>query len=389
MKYSSALVAATTMLPVVALATPFADGRSQGMAGVGIAAGDFRQTLANPALLTRFADDDSFYLQLGLGALGREYDDTIDGVDATQDDIAAFEAALAQGDRVAAMEIALRAGERLQALEQNSPGGELELLLGGYRPSQSLAWGVSLSGYAAVSGVVDYVESDEQLLREALITLQFNPDEIASNADLQGAFVSELTLSLARQFTLNELPLSVGIAPKLQRIDSYYYNANISNFDDDDLTDNRNMTDTTEFNLDVGFHSGYGAWQWALVIRNLLEQELTDVTGQSLMLRPTAVAGLGWQAHGLTIEVDLDLNEDDSFETYIMPSQWARIGAEYDFRQWLQARLGFRSDLSDNYHDIWSFGLGFSPGQMVSLDLAAQLGDNDELGGQIQLGLRF
>ncbi|WP_298441098.1 conjugal transfer protein TraF [uncultured Ferrimonas sp.] len=397
MKTRTLLTAAALLTPLAATASPLADARSQGMAGASIAAGDFTQTAVNPALLTRFEDNDDFYLQLGVGALAQDYQDVTDDIDEVQDTIDAFDVALDNLDQAEASRLALLLVDQLEALDQQQPQGRLGLVLGGYAPSKTFGFGVSLNAYGAVSGIVNFAESDRQLIEDAVDQLNqpipnvdFDEDDLQTNSDLQAAVVTEIAFAMAREFNLPLLPsLSVGIAPKVQRIDSYYYNANVANFDEDDVTDDANMTDSTEFNLDIGLQSSYGPFAFALVGRNLIEQDLKNIQGDNVTLSPTITAGAAFQSLGFTAELDLDLIEDKSFDLFAEPSQWARLGLEYNLFDTAQARMGYRTDMASNYNDIFAVGLGLSPGDLVTFDVAAQFGSDDEVGGQLQLGVKF
>ncbi|MBY5993222.1 conjugal transfer protein TraF [Ferrimonas balearica] len=383
---------ALTLAPAVS-AVPFADARSGGMAGVGVASGDFTRASQNPALLTRFEADDDFYFQLGAGALARDYEEVVDDIDALQANLDAFEALIDRGDPndlPAATALKDEIIGQLNALDQSRPEGAAGALLGFYVPSKSLGFGLSVNGYLVGNGLVNYVQEDEQLLDDALMGQPFDQDDIQSNADVHAVGVTEVALSFAREFQSPWLgQFSVGVAPKFQRIDTYYYNATVSNFDEDDITSNDNMTDRSDFNLDIGFHGGHGPWQFGLVGRNLIKQNLRNVNHEDVELKPTLTGAAAFQQGGFTAALDLDLIADESFALFAESRQWARFGVEYDFGGHAQLRAGYRHDLEGNYEDVLAVGLGISPGDVFTLDLAGQFGSDDERGAQLQLGLKF
>ncbi|MBY6187352.1 conjugal transfer protein TraF [Marinobacter hydrocarbonoclasticus] len=386
-------LALTPMLVPSVHAVPFADARAGGMGGVGVASGDFTRTSQNPALLTRFQDDDDFYFQLGVGALARDYEDTIDDIDALQANLDAFEALVNSNDPnniPAAEQLKDEILGQLSALDQSKPEANAGALLGFFVPSKSLGFGLTINGYLVGNGLINYIEEDAQLLEDALMGAPFDQNDIQSNADVQAVGITEVSFSFAREFQSPWLgQFSVGVAPKMQRLDTYYYNANVSDFDEDDITSDDNMTDQTEFNLDVGFHGNYGPWQYGLVGRNLITQKLRNVNNQDIELKPSVIGAVAFQQGGFTAALDLDLIKDESFAALAAARQWARFGVEYDFGGHAQLRAGYRHDLEGNYEDILSLGLGISPGDVFTLDLAGQFGNEDERGAVVQLGLKF
>ncbi len=383
---------ALCLAPTVSAAL-YNDARSSGMAGAGVASGDFTRSHLNPALLTRFEEGEDLYLQLGLGILARDYEDTLDDLDALQENLDAFESLINGGDPSQ-----LPAAERLKEeilgqlnnLDQSRPQIEGSVGLGAFLPGKRLGFGLSTQSHFIGNGLVNYDARDEQLLEEALMGLPFDQDKIRSSTDANAVAVTELRLSFARHFEIAGTDhFSVGVAPKFQRIDSYYYNATVSNFDEDEITSDDNLTDQSGLNLDIGIQAGRGPWQFGLVGRDLFKQTLENVNQQTLELLPTLIGAAAFQQGGVTAALDLDLIPDESFAQIQDPSQWARFGIEYDFWGHAQLRAGYRHDLEGNYEDLLTLGLGLSPGDLITLDLAAQLGDDDDLGVQLQLGLKL
>ncbi|MBY6019222.1 conjugal transfer protein TraF [Halomonas denitrificans] len=381
------------LLSTTANAAPFADARAGGMGGVGVASGDYTRASQNPALLTRFKDSEDFYFQLGAGVLARDYEDTIDDIDALQDNLDAFEALVNSGDPNGLPEAERLKDDivgQLEDLNQAKPEANAGVLLGFFVPSKTLGFGLSLNGYLVGNGLINYIEEDEQLLDDALAGAPFDQDAIQSNADVQAVGITEVALSFAREFQSPWLgQFSVGVSPKVQRFDTYYYNANVSNFDEDDITSDDNLNDQTEFNFDVGFQGSYGPWQYGLVGRNLISQSVRNTNNQDVELKPTVIGAVAYQQGGFTAALDLDLIKDESFALFTDPRQWARLGLEYDFAGHAQLRAGYRHDLEGNYEDVLSLGLGISPGDVFTLDLAGQFGSDDERGAMAQLGFKF
>ncbi len=397
----AATLALVPLLTPSASATIFADARSGGMGGVGVASGDYTRASQNPALLTRFKEGEDFYFQLGAGVLARDYQDAIDDIDALHDNLDRFEGLINSGDPAqvpAAQQLKDEIIGQLEALDQTRPEANGGALLGFFVPSKRLGFGLSVNAFLMGNGLINYDEADGDYLDSFVNpenpdfdpTRDFDQNVIQSNADVQAVGITEVALSFASEFQSPWLgQFSVGVSPKVQRLDTYYYNANVSNFDEDDITSDDNLTDQTEFNLDVGFQGGYGPWQYGLVGRNLISQSLRNTNNQDLELKPTVIGGVAFQHGGFTAALDMDLIKDESFAALSDARQWARFGVEYDFGGHAQLRAGYRHDLEGNFEDVLTLGLGISPGDVLTLDLAGQFGDEDERGAVVQLGLKF
>ncbi|WP_090366076.1 conjugal transfer protein TraF [Ferrimonas sediminum] len=393
----SVLSLALAAVAAPAVAVVGMDAKSGGAANTGIASGDFTRAPLNPALLTKFKDSDDLYLRLGAGVLAKEYEDALDQVDATQDAIDAFEAKIdamdpanppTQADADALI-------KELQALDDTTLVGEANVDFGVYVPSKSLGFGVTIGGYVVANGDFNYDDADGQLVNDALTSGVFDPDNLKSEGIAHAVAVSELALSFAHQANLPRVgDIAFGLAAKYQRFDSYLYTANINNYDNDDYFDDQYMNDKTAFNMDLGIYKPYGNWSFALVARNLIKQSIKNIDGDKVSLDPTVAGAVAWSQGMFTGTMELDLIEDESFVVegdapqLLLARQYARAGMEVDFSH-LQLRAGYQTDLSGNYGDLLTVGLGISPWDTISLDLAGQFGDDDERGAMLQLGVKL
>ncbi|HIB78362.1 MAG TPA: hypothetical protein EYO58_12325, partial [Flavobacteriales bacterium] len=73
----------------------------------------------------------------------------------------------------------------------------------------------------------------------------------------------------------------------------------------------------------------------------------------------------------------------------LAPVKYASVGAEFQWAEHMQFRLGMRTDLNDNETDIYTFGIGISPWDIVSIDIAGFTGDNDTKGIALELGWKI
>lgn len=229
-------------------------------------------------------------------------------------------------------------------------------------------------------------------------------DDLNSNVQIVAVGISEVGLTLSREFTIAGEKVAIGITPKLQMIKTFNYVANVDNEDDIEESD---VTDTEQdfstINLDAGAAYQFGAsnqWQVGLVAKNLISKEYKaesnansttgEVTTTKISLDTQFRGGISHTTDWTVVAFDLDLMENDpvAFEA---PTQYASIGAELDLFDTVQLRAGYRTNLSVSDSAVASVGLGFSPFG-VHLDIAAMANPSDpkkEAGAALELGFYF
>lgn len=383
-----ALVIAVTFSPA-AVAGISIDARSAGMAGVGIASGDFTRANLNPALLTRFEDNDDFYFKLAPSAHAKGYEDTIDKVDIAQANIDQFDLSKQAADGQAVI-------DSLKSLDSSNLDAKVGLDLSFYVPSKTVAMGISIGTQVIAKGNFVYDADDDTLIQNAINSGTFNKNDMKSYALARGVAITDVGISFASNL---ELPvvgaLAIGITPKMQRLDAYAEKVLVATYDTSDYFSDERLTDDTGFNFDIGVHAEVGPVQVALVGRNLIEHEIVNVENESLSLKPVFTAGISAQMVGITLAADVDMNRDESFvleggsEVFMLPRQWAKLGLEVDIFEQIQFRAGYKTDIANNYDDLLTAGIGLSPFDLISLDLAGEFGEDDEMGAALQLGMKF
>lgn len=229
-------------------------------------------------------------------------------------------------------------------------------------------------------------------------------DDLNSNVQIVAVGISEVGLTLSREFTIAGEKIAIGITPKLQMIKTFNYVANVDNEDDIEESD---VTDTEQdfstINLDAGAAYQFGAsnqWQVGLVAKNLISKEYKaesnansttgEITTTKISLDTQFRGGVSHTTDWTVVAFDLDLIENDpvAFEA---PTQYASIGAELDLFDTVQLRAGYRTNLSVSDSAVASVGLGFSPFG-VHLDIAAMANPSDpkkEAGAALELGFYF
>lgn len=369
---------------------------------------DFTSALSNPALLTKFDDDDDVYFSLNLGLLGSDQyevidtvDDISDSLDQLVDDIDGIvyqdfetidEAELYLDDLYDQADLIIddfiKIDEKIVKVRN---GLNFQIII----PNKYLSFGLFTNQYGRYGGFMDYNEGDEAILDDSILAGELDLDDLNSATLAVGYSIAEAGIMAAYPVIENvSYDFSIGTKIKYQRIDLYYNRATASEFDDDnfDPTDDEYITDESNANVDLGLYVAWGEnrqWNAALVANNLMGQTVVhedqDIT---FNLESSATLGLSYQIDWLSLSTEIDLTDRETFAN-LSPSKYAGAGAEFRFGEHAQFRLGYRTDLNDVDDDIYTVGVGLSPGDVFAFDVAAFTGDNDTIGAALQLSLKI
>ena len=215
--------------------------------------------------------------------------------------------------------------------------------------------------------------------------------------------VAEVGISLAKYQTFLGQHISFGVSPKMQRIYTYVYTANLNNYDIKDVRDNG--TGDTMFNMDAGFlwfrgPLRVGVSAMNIVPRDITTQELaaqtltsridgsqsrtTPAVSYSYKIRPQYTVGLGLVGDYSAFSVDYDLNEDERYTSFRDNTQYVRVGGEIDIMRQLKLRAGWRRNLAyDNLDDTFTAGIGLSPLNLFQMDIGASYTNENSMGAFI------
>ena len=366
---------------------------------------DFTSALSNPALLSKYDDDDDVYFSLNLGLMVSDNDDVIDKGEGVADDIDFFSDSIDNLINIPPQDLPAYTVNLHQQVENiTNTLAEIDkkpaVLREGLSaliivPNQYLDFGVFINQYGRLGLAVDYSETDEDILTNAITTGEFDSDDLESSAIGVGYAILEAGIMLGYPVVKNEdYDINIGTKIKYQRLDLFYNKVNIAEFDEDefDLTDDEFLTDSDGVNFDLGLYAAFGSerqWGFALVVNDLAEQDITlDAQNLTFTLETSAKVGVSYQIDWVTLAAEIDLIERSSFEQ-LKPVKYASVGAEFRWSEHVQFRLGARTDVNDNEVDVYTLGLGLSPWDVISLDIAAFKGDNDNGGLALQLGLKI
>ncbi|WP_115720326.1 conjugal transfer protein TraF [Gallaecimonas mangrovi] len=372
------------------------DARIQAMGGAGTANADYLAApFYNPALLSHFDESDDFGLELpSIAASFQDKDSLLDKIDDFQDLNDRLEAVQQNPNGTTQAEAEQLVGQWQDALRKmngNSLDGEIGLGAAMALPNKTLSSAFFIGVTAYVRGIVDIDENDLDWTAAELPDQDL--DNLNSNVKAVGIAVVDTGLAFSHGFTLNNGDLlMVGASPKAQRIYSYFYQADVSNFDDSDWDDSQYRQDKSAFNLDLGLAYQHDNWRLGLSGQNLFKQQVDSIIINQqqfrYQLKPRFTLGGSYENHwfAATLEAELTKTELPSFIGE--KQQWVRAGVEFDAYRWAQLRLGYRHDLEEG-QNVLTAGVGFSPFDTVHLDFAFETGQNSHTGGALTLGFTF
>jgi hypothetical protein len=383
------------LFAVVLFATPaFAQSgspRELGMGGTAVASADYLSAgFSNPALLTHYSDaeDDDWGLMLpNVYVFANDRNNLLDSIDSFTQSFETLESGLTdlsttQGDlnNLAAS---------LDALSDKHfiAGGGFGLALA--IPSTSFSAAVVASTFIEADAFMDIDPNDRNLIEGAFGDLDI--PSLGSEAVLLGSFRTEIGLAMARELELGGRTVSVGITPKIQNLEilNVAVNAELSDGLEDQIDSDNRFTDDN-FNLDFGATTMISdKVRVGLAARNLMGGTFAGLSGlYNYKLDPTLTTGIAYTSGPLTLAADLDLTTTTRFQEIDSDdSQFLRLGAELKW-QWAQLRAGYILDLEDNYSNMATAGIGFSPFGVMHLDLAGAVGENS-YGGSLALSFTF
>ncbi len=393
----SALLLSSIISPSIAIAgQQYYEARSDAMGGAGVASSN-REGAAfiNPALLALQAPKFNNFAMLlpVLGADGADKDQMIDKFDSLGDSYDALDAAIDAADAVA---VDLYRGELvadLESLKDNNAYASAGIGFSIVLPTHRMPMAVFYKSYIDAIGVAAIAQSDIDTLN----ALDPNNPPTLTDLDSQGAVVagavSDLGVALSFPLSIVNMPIAIGVSPKLQRIDTYNYVVSANNFDSSDFDDAKYRNDETAFNVDLGVAmEPIDGLTVGLSGRNLISQDVETVEAQgrkfTYQVEALYTAGVAYDWDSLTLTSDIDLNAHKRFEE-VGGTQYWRLGGELKATDWFALRLGYRHDMKDNTANIYSLGTGFEFGRVFYLDFTGMVGSDDAIGGVLQTSYHF
>ncbi|NOH72771.1 conjugal transfer protein TraF [Vibrio pectenicida] len=377
-------------------ATYAVEARGDSMGGSGVVSADFLTApFYNPAITAIYRrNDDAGMIIPSIGLAYNDEHEMVDGLEQAADII---------NGAVSSSSISSTDAAKLQTTLDGLENDIAKLELGGV-----VAFALPNSWIAANLFGKAYIESFAQTdiytganTGNSDLNTAVNAELSAVNAVAIG--VTEVGISLAKYQTFLGQHISFGVSPKIQRIYTYVYTANLNNYDIKDVRDNG--TGDTMFNIDAGFlwfrgPLRVGVSAMNIVSRDITTQELaaqtltskidssqsrtTPAVSYSYKVRPQYTVGLGLVGDYSAFSVDYDINEDERYTNFKDNTQYVRVGGEVDIMRQLKLRAGWRRNLAyDNLDDTFTAGVGLSPLNLFQIDIGASYTNENSMGAYI------
>jgi len=384
---------------IMSVATPvIADSFSAKNTGQGFTAitQDFSSSLSNPALLTQYDSQNDVFFSFNVGGMGSDQFNVVDSAESIASNLQNLANDINQqqtetDDLQAQVDTIINELESIDNKVVNIRNGiNFQLII----PTKFFTFGLFTNQYGRIGGLANYDDSDKALLEQAIAQQHLNLDDLQSTANGIGYSIAEAGMMLGYQVINNNYyDFSIGSKVKYQRVDLFYNQLNISDFNDNEfeLDNDEYLTDENTVNVDLGFYLSWGnarQWRAALITNNLISQEVKhNEQNLTFRLEATTTIGFSYQNDWLTLSTEVDLTDREHFIS-LKPSKYAAVGSEFRLNEYVQLRLGMRSDLNDVDGDLYTFGLGVSPWNILTIDMAAFSGSNDTIGAAIQFGFK-
>ncbi|EEY99247.1 hypothetical protein VOA_001596 [Vibrio sp. RC586] len=355
------------------------EARGDAMGGVGVVSGNFLTgPFYNPALVAIYRRNDD--AGMILPSIGLSYNDPNDLI-SDLDNVSSIIEQTSKGDFSNIDQL----NKNLNAMQGDVLNAELGGVIAFAIPNQFIS--ANVFGKAYTESFVS-PNIDSRVCSDDLCELERAK---ASSVNAVSVGVTELGITLAKYQTFLGQHIAFGITPKLQRVYTYVYEANLNSYDIKDLRDNG--TGETIFNMDAGALWFYGPIRIGFAATNLISREIKTKTISSISgspvsysydMKPQFTIGAGIVADYFTFSVDYDLNEEERYKDFNDNTQMIRVGGEIDIMRQLKLRAGYNKNLAyDNTEGTITGGIGLSPLNLFQLDIGASYTNDNAMGAYV------
>lgn len=361
-------------------ANTVADARGNGMGNTGVTTADYLiAPFYNPALVAVYRDRDTFgVLFPAIGATARDPDKSLETIDDLQDSIKTFENTSNPNQSNVT-----QLNSYLDQLADDKPlavsaGVGMAVAV----PLDVLSLNIFARGYAEVISRSDIAANGGDSI--AAVENRYQN----STVDLIAFGYSEFGVAMAKMYSLAGQQLSFGITPKIQQLRTYKQTVSVKDFDLSDY--DKSETNDNAFNLDFGAIWLIDNFRIGVAVKDLFAQELKTIDGISAYQLDTQVTFSGGYVTELfSAAIDIDATKQERFKNLKDDTQYLRFGVEGNAWGWVQLRAGYEMDLEDTLDDAFTFGIGISPGDLVSFDLAGNYAGDNQFGVSGNLAFTF
>ncbi|ENM2237817.1 conjugal transfer protein TraF [Vibrio cholerae] len=358
------------------------DARGAGMGNTGVSTADYLLApYYNPALTAVYRKNDSFGILLpSIGLRAEDKDESLKTIDDLQDSIEQFERA---GVGAATQENVEQLNRYLDQLADDKPlavtaGIGIAVAL----PLDAVSLNFFTRGYAEVIAKANVAAKSGNSANEVKTRYE------SSDVDLTAFGYTEVGLAVGKQVVLGGQTVALGVTPKVQQLRTYQDNASVKSFDLDDY-DKSEVKDNA-FNLDMGAVWLIDQYRVGIVAKDLFAKDIQTQNRNNTYKLDTQIAVSGSYVSDFFIAaVDLDLTKQRRFNGDNDDTQFMRFGVEGNAWGWAQLRAGYEVDLQNSLDNSVSVGLGVSPWDVVSLDLAGSYAGDNQFGLSANLAFTF
>ncbi|NAR19865.1 conjugal transfer protein TraF [Vibrio cholerae] len=358
------------------------DARGAGMGNTGVSTADYLLApYYNPALTAVYRKNDSFGILLpSIGLRAEDKDESLKTIDDLQDSIEQFERA---GVGAATQENVDQLNRYLDQLADDKPlavtaGIGIAVAL----PLDAVSLNFFTRGYAEVIAKANVAAKSGNSANEVKTRYE------SSDVDLTAFGYTEVGLAVGKQVVLGGQTVALGVTPKVQQLRTYQDNASVKSFDLDDY-DKSEVKDNA-FNLDMGAVWLIDQYRVGIVAKDLFAKDIQTQNRNNTYKLDTQIAVSGsYMSDFFIAAVDLDLTKQRRFNGDNDDTQFMRFGVEGNAWGWAQLRAGYEVDLQNSLDNSVSVGLGVSPWDVVSLDLAGSYAGDNQFGLSANLAFTF
>ncbi|ENL3531832.1 conjugal transfer protein TraF [Vibrio cholerae] len=358
------------------------DARGAGMGNTGVSTADYLLApYYNPALTAVYRKNDSFGILLpSIGLRAEDKDESLKTIDDLQDSIEQFERA---GVGAATQENVDQLNRYLDQLADDKPlavtaGIGIAVAL----PLDAVSLNFFTRGYAEVIAKANVAAKSGNSADEVKTRYE------SSDVDLTAFGYTEVGLAVGKQVVLGGQTVALGVTPKVQQLRTYQDNASVKSFDLDDY-DKSEVKDNA-FNLDMGAVWLIDQYRVGIVAKDLFAKDIQTQNRNNTYKLDTQIAVSGSYVSDFFIAaVDLDLTKQRRFNGDNDDTQFMRFGVEGNVWGWAQLRAGYEVDLQNSLDNSVSVGLGVSPWDVVSFDLAGSYAGDNQFGLSANLAFTF
>lgn len=360
-------------------ATHVADARGNAMGNTGVASADYLTApFYNPALVADFKENDDFGVLLpALSISAQDTDDSLTVLDDLQSAIDDYEDNGKSEDKLNEID------RLLNELDGNQP----------LKVNTGLGLAIALPNHLVAANL--YSRAYVEVMANPKVAAHSDPEQRYQKSSVAMASFgyAEVGLALARGFTIAEHQFSFGVTPKYQQMMTYFVDPSVADFEIDNYDESENTKNA--FNLDFGAAWMHGNYRVAIALKDVIAQEidlLNPSNGQAMgtySLNPQATLGAAYKHEFFTLSLDADLTKQERFDSIEDDTQFVRVGIEGNAWGWAQLRAGYEMDLEDTLDSTITAGLGLSPFDVVSIDVAANYAGENQLGASANLAFTF